>query len=49
VGLPGQVLWTEPNIGRSVPPDTPVTIVVGVEAERLGSATPASQRDRTRF
>ena len=42
LGAPGQVLWTQPNIGRSVPPDTPVTIVIGVEAERLGSASPVA-------
>jgi hypothetical protein len=41
-GPPGQVLWTQPNIGRSVPPDTSVTIVIGVEAERLGSASPVA-------
>jgi hypothetical protein len=35
LGAPGQVLWTQPNIGRSVPAGTPVTIVIGVEAERL--------------
>jgi hypothetical protein len=35
VGTPGQVLRTQPTIGRPVPPDTPVTIVVGVEAERI--------------
>ena len=38
LGTPGLVLRTEPNIGRSVPPGTPVTIVIGVEAERLGPA-----------
>ena len=32
VGTPGQVLWTRPAIGRRVPADTPVTIVVGVDA-----------------
>jgi len=37
LGTPGLVLWTEPNIGRSVPPGTRVRIVIGVEAERLGS------------
>jgi hypothetical protein len=37
LGAPGHVLWTQPSIGRSVPPDTPVTIVIGVEAERIGS------------
>jgi hypothetical protein len=35
VGTPGQVLWTQPTIGRSVRADTPVTIVVGVEAARI--------------
>lgn len=35
VGMPGQVLWTQPTVGRPVPVDTPVTIVVGVEAERI--------------
>ena len=35
VGTPGQVLWTRPAIGRRVPPDTPVTIVVGVDAGRF--------------
>jgi hypothetical protein len=44
LGAPGQVLWTEPDIGRSVPPGTPVTIVIGVEAERLGSANHSSSR-----
>jgi beta-lactam-binding protein with PASTA domain len=39
LGTPGLVLWTEPSIGRSVPPGTPVTIVIGVEAERLGSTS----------
>jgi PASTA domain len=38
-GPPGQVLRTEPSIGRSVPSATPVTIVVGAEAKRIGSAT----------
>jgi beta-lactam-binding protein with PASTA domain len=38
LGIPGQVLWTDPSIGRRVPADTPVTVVIGVEAERLGSA-----------
>jgi hypothetical protein len=35
VGTPGQVLWTRPAIGRQVPSDTPVTIVVGVDAGRF--------------
>ncbi len=35
IGTPGQVLWTQPTIGRSVRADTPVTIVVGVEAARI--------------
>jgi hypothetical protein len=35
VGTPGQVLWTEPAIGHMVPSDTPVTIFVGVGAERF--------------
>jgi hypothetical protein len=35
LGTPGLVLWTEPIMGRRVPPGTPVTIVIGVEAERL--------------
>ena len=35
VGKPGQVLWTLPAIGDWVPADTPVTIAVGVEAERI--------------
>ena len=35
VGTPGQVLWTRPAIGRRVPSDTPVTIVVGVDAGRF--------------
>jgi len=39
LGTPGLVLWTEPGVGRSVPTGTPVTIVIGVEAERLGSAS----------
>jgi beta-lactam-binding protein with PASTA domain len=34
VGTPGQVLRTRPAIGRRVPSDTPVTLVVGVNAER---------------
>lgn len=38
LGAPGHVLRTQPSIGRSVPPDTPVMIVIGVEAERIGSA-----------
>jgi hypothetical protein len=38
LGTPGLVLRTEPIIGRPVPPGTPVTIVIGVEAERLGPA-----------
>jgi hypothetical protein len=46
LGAPGQVLWTKPNIGSSVPPDTPVTIVIGVEVERLGSASPLAQSDQ---
>jgi hypothetical protein len=35
VGTPGQVLWTRPAIGRRVPSDTPVTIVVGVDTGRF--------------
>jgi hypothetical protein len=35
VGTPGQVLWTRPAIGRRVPSDAPVTIVVGVDAGRF--------------
>jgi beta-lactam-binding protein with PASTA domain len=35
VGTPGQVLWTRPAIGSRVPSDTPVTIVVGVDAGRF--------------
>jgi hypothetical protein len=35
VGTPGQVLWTRPAIGHRVPSDTPVTIVVGVDAGRF--------------
>jgi hypothetical protein len=35
VGTAGQVLWTEPAIGHMVPSDTPVTIFVGVGAERF--------------
>ena len=35
VGTPGQVLWTRPAIGGRVPSDTPVTIVVGVDAGRF--------------
>ena len=46
LGMPGQVLWTDPNIGRSVPSDTPVTVVVGVEDERLGSASSLSWLER---
>ena len=46
LGIPGQVLWTDPNIGRSVPPDTPVTVVIGVEDERLGSASSLSWLER---
>ena len=38
VGTPGQVLWTRPAIGRLVPTDTPVTIVVGVDAWRYGTS-----------
>lgn len=38
VGTPGQVLWTRPAIGRRVPSDTPVTIVVGVDAWRYGTS-----------
>jgi hypothetical protein len=34
-GTPGRVLWTLPSIGRSVSSGTPVTLIVGVEAERL--------------
>ena len=39
LGTPGLVLWTEPQIGRSVRPGTPVTIVIGVEAERIDPAS----------
>ena len=35
VGTPGHVLRTRPAIGRRVPSDTPVTIVVGVDAGRF--------------
>jgi PASTA domain len=35
IGTPGQVLWTRPAIGRRVASDTPVTIVVGVDARRF--------------
>jgi hypothetical protein len=37
VGAPGQVLATYPSVGRSVSPGTSVTVVVGVEPERLRS------------
>jgi PASTA domain len=46
LGIPGQVLWTDPNIGRSVPPGTSVTVVIGVEDERLGSAGSRSWLER---
>jgi hypothetical protein len=35
MGTPGQVLRTRPAIGRRVPSDTQVTIVVGVDAGRF--------------
>lgn len=34
-GTPGRVLVTLPSIGRSVSSGTPVTLIVGVRAERL--------------
>jgi hypothetical protein len=34
-GTPGQVLGTLPSIGRSIESGTPVTLIVGVEADRL--------------
>ena len=34
-GTPGRVLGTLPSIGRSVSSGTPVTLIVGVEADRL--------------
>lgn len=34
-GPPGRVLGTLPSIGRSVSSGTPVTLIVGVEADRL--------------
>jgi PASTA domain-containing protein len=37
VGTPGVVLRTRPSIGRRVPPETSVTLVVGVELHRLSS------------
>jgi PASTA domain len=36
-GTPGRVLGTRPSVGRSVAPGTAVTLIVGVEAERLVS------------
>jgi hypothetical protein len=34
-GTPGRVLGTLPSVGRSVSSGTPVTLIVGVETERL--------------
>jgi hypothetical protein len=34
-GAPGRVLGTVPSVGRPVAPGTSVTLIVGVEAERL--------------
>jgi beta-lactam-binding protein with PASTA domain len=36
-GTPGRVLGTRPSVGRPVAPGTAVTLIVGVEAERLVS------------
>jgi PASTA domain len=36
-GTPGRVLGTRPGVGRSVAPGTAITLIVGVEAERLVS------------
>jgi beta-lactam-binding protein with PASTA domain len=38
VGIPGQVLGTLPNIGRSVASGTQVTLIVGVQAQRMGTS-----------
>jgi PASTA domain-containing protein len=38
VGMPGQVLGTLPSIGRSVASGTQVTLIVGVQAERIGTS-----------
>jgi hypothetical protein len=43
VGTPGVVLRTRPSVGRGVPPDTPITLVVGVEPHRLESVPVAGR------
>jgi hypothetical protein len=35
LGTPGQVIRTQPEVGRIVPASTAVTVVIGVEAERI--------------
>lgn len=37
VGTPGEVLATSPTIGRLVQPETPVTLIVGVERDRASA------------
>jgi hypothetical protein len=41
VGKPGAVVRTSPVAGTTVPPGSPITLLVGVEAERL-RPSPAS-------
>ena len=50
-GAPGRVLGTQPSTGRSVPPDTPVAVIVGVESERLvaGLVSSLSSEDSSAF
>lgn len=36
LGTPGRVIGTLPSIGRTVSSGTPITLMVGVEAERIG-------------
>lgn len=42
IGAPGRVLETSPAVGRLVEPDTPVTLIVGVEIERASTSPPDS-------
>jgi PASTA domain-containing protein len=45
VGTPGEVLGTLPSTGLSVPSATPVILIIGVEAERIGSIATVPRRD----
>jgi PASTA domain-containing protein len=47
VGTPGQVLGTLPSIGRSVASGTPVTLIVGVQIERIAASNTSTGTQRS--